>query len=116
MVASETSSRHSSTDADDPRNPFNWPRRRKWGITALACFVSFVVGLNSTSITSAAGEIGRRFHVDDAHFPNTYWTVTAWNTGGAVVGAVVLPMMERFGFRWIYLVSRQSTCAVIDAN
>lgn len=89
---------------DDPENPVNWSLSRKWAITGTVCFVSFLVGINSTAPTSAATEINERFGVSDAHFPNSFWLVTAWNVAAGVVPMIVLPLMETFGIRWWYLV------------
>lgn len=69
---------------------------------------SFVVGLNSTAITAAAGAINARFNVSDVAFTNSYWPITAWNLSGAFTGLLVLPAMEHFGIRWIYLVRSSS--------
>lgn len=90
---------------NDPHNPLNWSLGRKWMITGTACFVAFLVGLNSTAPTSAAIEIGERFHVSDETFPNSFWLVTAWNVAAGVVPMFVLPLMETFGIRLWYLVS-----------
>jgi len=65
---------------------------------------TLIVGLNSTSITSAAIEINERFGVSDEKFPHSFWPVTAWNTGAALAPMVILPIMEEFGFRIGYLV------------
>lgn len=88
----------------DPCKPKNFPPSRKWAILLTACFVSFAVGVNSTSITAAATKINDRFDVSDAGFPNSYWPVTSWNTAAGVVSMVVLPLMENFGVRVYYLV------------
>jgi len=88
----------------DPDNPKNFPLWRKWLITTTVCLVSFVVGLNSTSITAAALSINERFHVSDEHFPHSFWPVFAWNTAAGIVPMVALPLMESFGFRLYYLV------------
>ena len=39
---------------DDPENPFNWSIAKKWGVTILACFMTFAVQINGTMMTSAA--------------------------------------------------------------
>lgn len=90
---------------DDPKNPVNWSKSRKWMVTGFSCFSCFMVGLNALSISSAAGEINERFGVSDESFPNSYWTVTAWNGGATLFPLVVLPLLEDFSVRIGYLVS-----------
>jgi hypothetical protein len=90
---------------DDPENPFNWSNRKKWRVTLLACFMTFVVQLNGTMMTSAAEQINKSFHVSDEAFPHSYWPVLSWNLGGAISPLLGLPLMENFGVRWTYLVS-----------
>ena len=70
---------------------------------------TFIVGFNATSITSAAIEINRRFGISDEHFPNSFWPVTSWTVGAALAPMVILPIMEDFGMKVGYLVSRSWT-------
>jgi hypothetical protein len=92
------------TGPADPENPFNWPVSKKWRVTLLACFMTFVVQVNGTMMTSAAEQINESFHVSDADFPHSYWPVLSWNLGGAAGPLLGLPLMENFGTRWTYLV------------
>ena len=92
-------------NVNDSGNPFNWNAKTKWTITLLACYVTFIVGINSTSITSAAQEINQTFHISDEYFAISFWPVTAWNVGAALAPMVVLPIMEDFGMRIGYLVT-----------
>jgi hypothetical protein len=89
---------------NDPQNPFNWPQVKKWRVTLLACFMTFVVQINGTAMTSAAEQINKSFHVSDDNFPHSYWPVLSWNLGGAAAPLIGLPLMESFGVRWSYLV------------
>lgn len=84
---------------DDPAIPSNWSPARKWLVAGTALFGTLIVPLNGTSITLAATSIGSEFHVSDAVFPNTYWSVTSWSLGGAVSIIVLLPLMEDLGVR-----------------
>ena len=65
---------------------------------------TLIVGLNSTSITAAATPINQRFGISDESFPNSFWPVTAWNSGAALAPMVVLPIMEKYGMRAGYLI------------
>ncbi|PVH97072.1 multidrug transporter [Periconia macrospinosa] len=89
---------------NDLQNPFNWPLLKKWRVTLLACFMTFAVQINGTAMTSAAEQINASFHVSDELFPHSYWPVLSWNLGGAAAPLLGLPLMEKFGVRWSYLV------------
>ncbi|KAF1993723.1 MFS general substrate transporter [Amniculicola lignicola CBS 123094] len=88
---------------EDPENPFNWSKSKKWTVTLLACFMTFVVQVNGTEMTSAAEHINKSFNISDEHFPHSYWPVLSWNLGGAAAPLLALPLMENFGVRWSYL-------------
>ncbi|KAF4462565.1 multidrug resistant [Fusarium albosuccineum] len=90
---------------DDPCNPFNWPLRRKWLATGLGLFATLLVLPNGSIITVAHEEINEAFGVSDASFPNSYWPVTSWGLGGALFSLVLLPIMEDFGIRLVFLVT-----------
>lgn len=90
---------------NDPENPFNWNKQRKWLVTAAALFSTLVTCWNGTSITVAAYEINDQFNVSDAQFPHSYWPVTSWSVGGALFVVLFLPLMEDIGVRWGYLVT-----------
>lgn len=90
---------------NDPENPFNWTKKRKWLVTAAALFSTLVTCWNGTSITVAAYEINDQFNVSDANFPNSYWPVTSWSVGGAIFVVLFLPLMEDIGVRWGYLIT-----------
>jgi hypothetical protein len=99
---------------DDTRNtlnPFNWSVGKKWRVTILASFMTFVIQLNGTMMTSAAEQINKSFHVSDEHFPHSYWPVLSWNLGGAAAPLFGLPLMENFGVRKSYMV-----CSNVDAE
>lgn len=89
---------------EDPENPINWTKARKWSVTGFACFMCFCCGLNALSISSAAGEINTRFGISDAHFPHSYWPVTSWTLGASIFPIVFIPLLEDFSVRVGYLV------------
>ncbi|UKZ77988.1 hypothetical protein TrVFT333_005722 [Trichoderma virens FT-333] len=92
----------------DARNPFNWTRRRKWTTIAVSCWVTFIIGLNATSITTAAQVISRQFHLPDHRLEVNFFAVVAWNAAAAFVPLVTLPLMDTYGTRIGYL-----TCYVL---
>ena len=91
-------------DPSNNFNPFNWPDAKKWRVTLLACFMTFIIQLNGTMMTSAAEQINERFYISDEHFPHSYWPVLSWSLGGAAAPLLGLPLMENFGVRWSYVV------------
>ncbi|CAG8909173.1 unnamed protein product [Penicillium egyptiacum] len=88
---------------DDPENPFNWPVSRKWALTCLAAFTTFLTMMNGTIITVAHFEISEIFSVTEATSPNSYWPVTTWACGGACSALLILPLAEDFGTRPVFL-------------
>lgn len=88
---------------NDPENPYNWPVARKWTLTCLAAFTTFLTMMNGTIITVAHFEITEHFHVNEDTFPHSYWPVTTWATGGACSALFILPLAEDFGTRPVFL-------------
>ncbi|CAG7990050.1 unnamed protein product [Penicillium salamii] len=101
---SEAQSSELSWDGEnDPENPYNWPVSRKWALTCLAAFTTFLSMMNGTIITVAHFEISERFNVTETSFPNSYWPVTTWASGGACSALFILPLAEEFGTRPVFL-------------
>ncbi|KAI9045885.1 MFS multidrug transporter [Aspergillus affinis] len=85
--------------AHHPHNPFNWPNRKKWMAMLTSCWVTFIVGLNATSITTAAESISEEFNLGNGIFEYNFFAVTAWNAAAALVPLATLPLMETYGMR-----------------
>ncbi|KKA29471.1 hypothetical protein TD95_003408 [Thielaviopsis punctulata] len=90
---------------DDPKDPFNWPLWKKWMATGLGLFATLISLINGSIITVAHEAINDAFGISDTHFPHSYWPVTSWGVGGALFSLVVLPVMEDFGIRTVFLVT-----------
>lgn len=90
---------------EDPENPYNWPQRKKVTVTAIALFATFVSMLNGSILTVAHNAINSEFNVSDEMFPHSYWPVTSWGVGGALSSLVLLPIMEDFGVRYVFLMT-----------
>ncbi|KAK4551749.1 hypothetical protein LTR86_010942 [Recurvomyces mirabilis] len=91
---------------DDPANPSNWNPQKKWLVTLTACTGTFLVGLNATGYTGAGLAIAEHFNIrSDTSFDHSFWPVTAWNAGAAIVPMMLLPVGEAFGIRPVYLTS-----------
>ncbi|OCL15208.1 multidrug transporter [Glonium stellatum] len=88
---------------NDPQNPFNWAPSKKWLVTLTACLITFTVGVNGTAIVSATESINKRFGISYEHSSNSYWTITSWNMGAAIIPLFALPLMESFGIRYSYM-------------
>ncbi|KAL4882842.1 major facilitator superfamily domain-containing protein [Aspergillus karnatakaensis] len=100
--ADDTSSQ-SWSEQDDPDHPYNWPTSRKWAVTLLAAFATFLTMMNGTMITVGHFEFTEHFHVDEMVFPHSYWPVTTWAIGGACSALFILPLAEEFGTRPVFL-------------
>ncbi|KKF93145.1 putative MFS-type transporter [Ceratocystis platani] len=90
---------------NDPQDPFNWSLRKKWLATGLGLFATFISLVNGSIITVAHEAINDEFGVSDAKFPHSYWPVTSWGVGGALFSLVILPVMEDFGIRTVFLIT-----------
>ena len=88
----------------------------KNGLGSLIVGSTFLVGINSTSITAASQLINRRFNISDEGFPHSVWPVTAWNTGAAIAPMLALPVMEEYGMRVGYLVRGPSHGRHVSAS
>ncbi|PYH68885.1 MFS general substrate transporter [Aspergillus vadensis CBS 113365] len=88
---------------NDPKNPINWPPWKKSAVTGIGLFATFIALMNGTIITPAHYAIDRQFDINEASFPNSYWMITSWGVGGALSSLVVLPVMEDFGIRYVFL-------------
>ncbi|KAM0420488.1 hypothetical protein ACHAPT_011783 [Fusarium lateritium] len=88
---------------NDPENPYNWSQKKKWFAVSLGLFATFISMLNGTIITTAHEAINEDFGVSDQFFPHSYWPVASWGIGGALFSLVLLPLMEDFGMRLVFL-------------
>ncbi|KAJ4151103.1 hypothetical protein LMH87_011820 [Akanthomyces muscarius] len=89
-------------------NPYSWPNWKKWAVMSTAFLVTFIVGLNATSITTASDIISDEFSLGSGIIEYNFFAVTAWNAAAAFVPLVTLPLMDTYGVRWGYL-----TCYII---
>ncbi|KAF9895185.1 hypothetical protein FE257_000087 [Aspergillus nanangensis] len=68
-----------------------------------SCWVTFIVGLNATSITTAAEPISAQFDLAPGIFEYNFFAVTAWNAAAAIVPLATLPLMETYGMQIGYV-------------
>lgn len=88
---------------NDLENPVNWSFRKKWAVTGVGLFATFIALMNGTIITTAHYAIDSEFGINESSFSHSYWPVTSWGVGGALFSLVVLPVMEDFGIRYVFL-------------
>ncbi|KAL7917229.1 MFS general substrate transporter [Trichoderma austrokoningii] len=105
---SQSASTHLTTnDAGEwtqhPSNPFNWSLWQKWATMGIACWVTFIVGLNATSITTASIPISSKFHLSNSALDVSFFPSTAWNAAAAIGPLVTLPLMDTYGVRAGYV-------------
>lgn len=69
---------------EDPKNLYDWSKRKKVMATAIGLFATFVFMSNGSIITVARNAINSQLKISDEKFPHSYWPVTAWGVGGAL--------------------------------
>ncbi|ODQ49831.1 MFS general substrate transporter [Saitoella complicata NRRL Y-17804] len=72
-------------DPGDKRNPYMWPKCRKWLITITVCWIGILCGLPAGSYGSGNTQIGDVVNIH-GHEQSTYlyFATTSWNVGAAV--------------------------------
>ncbi|KAM0551707.1 hypothetical protein ACHAPJ_008274 [Fusarium lateritium] len=88
---------------NDPENPYNWSLGKKRLVIGLGLYATFISMMNGSIITTAHEAINKEFHISDSAFPHSYWPLTSWGLGGALFSLVLLPIMEDFGTRMVFL-------------
>ncbi|EAU90189.2 drug transporter [Coprinopsis cinerea okayama7 len=85
---------------NDPRNPMNFSRKKKWFITLLACFSTIVSSTTSTSYNMGFPSMNR-----DLQASNFQATVglAVYSVGFGVVPLFTAPFSEELGRRPLYL-------------
>lgn len=76
--------------------------------------VTFLIGLNATSITTASDILTEEFSLSNDPIETNFFAVTAWNAAAAFVPLVTLPLMDTYGVRWGYVVSFRFPSATIS--
>ncbi|TID15304.1 MFS general substrate transporter [Venturia nashicola] len=89
----------------DEKNPFNWPKWKKWVITITVCFISILTGLPAGAYGAGNAGMERQFHVSQSSFPTLYWATASWNLGAALFPLFFVPLTESMGRMTGYFVS-----------
>ncbi|KAF2156340.1 MFS general substrate transporter [Myriangium duriaei CBS 260.36] len=84
---------------DDPQNPKNWSKARKWWCTVIVAFTCFVVAFNSAVITSDIEGVVRTFNVSEEV---ALLSITLFVVGFGVGPMMFAPLSESIGRKPIY--------------
>lgn len=87
---------------DDPENPKNWSKARKWYVTMCVAITCFVVAFNSAVITADLEGVQHRFHVSEEV---SLLTITLFVMGFGIGPMAFAPLSEIFGRRPVYAVT-----------
>ncbi|KPI43040.1 putative MFS-type transporter [Cyphellophora attinorum] len=87
---------------NDPENPKNFSKVKKWYCTLVVAFVCFVVAFNSSVITANLEGVSRTFHVSNEV---ALLTITMFVIGFGVGPLAFAPLSELFGRKPVYVVT-----------
>lgn len=89
-------------EENDPENPFNWSKARKWTITALAVFFTAEVAATASAyvpgISKMEAELGNKHEV-------SLLGISIYALGFSLPPLVLAPFSEVFGRNGVYLLS-----------
>ncbi|OJD23937.1 hypothetical protein ACJ73_04705 [Blastomyces percursus] len=85
---------------DDPENPKNWSKVRKWYITMVVAITCFVVAFDSSVITAGIGQVAKEFDIGEIV---ALLTITVFVIGFGVGPMVFAPMSEMIGRKPVYV-------------
>ncbi|KAI8938782.1 hypothetical protein NX059_004645 [Plenodomus lindquistii] len=87
---------------DDPENPKNWSKAKKWWCTMCVAITCFVVAFNSSVITADLEGVSEEFGVSEEV---SLLTITLFVIGFGVGPMAFAPLSEIFGRRPVYAVT-----------
>jgi multidrug resistance protein len=85
---------------DDPKNPQNWPTKRKWGIIAALGAVTLITPLASSFFAPGVPQVLREFH-ETSNLMATF-VVSVYILGFAIGPLIIAPMSEMYGRILLY--------------
>ncbi|KAF9459570.1 MFS general substrate transporter [Collybia nuda] len=89
-------------DHNDPEDPYNWSKARKWLITSQLALCTWTVSFGSSSYTGGMQDTMRDLHISD---DVAILGISLYVLGFALGPLVFAPMGEMFGRRIIFLVT-----------
>ncbi|TNY23275.1 MFS general substrate transporter [Rhodotorula diobovata] len=87
---------------EDPENPRNFPRGKKWVQTLLPTLLCFMAGLSSSLITGGLPEMAEHYKVSEEVIT---LTVCVFVIGFGLGPLILSPLSEMYGRRIVYIVS-----------
>ena len=87
---------------DDPQNPLNWSKGRKWLVTTLGLMYTSIVSVAVTSYSISEGSVARELNVKPIL---ATLGVTCFTIAFGTVPLILAPLSELFGRRLIYFAS-----------
>ncbi|KAJ3877495.1 MFS general substrate transporter [Lentinula edodes] len=89
-------------DEEDPENPYNWSKTRKWIITMQLALTTFTVSFSSSSYSGGLEYIVRDLNVSDEL---AVLGISLYVLGFAVGPLLFAPMGEMYGRRIVFLIT-----------
>jgi multidrug resistance protein len=80
---------------DDPENPKNWSKKKKWGITLVVSSFTLISPVSSTMVAPALNAIAREFHITNVL--ESQLTLSIFVLAYAVGPLVIGPLSEVYG-------------------
>ncbi|GAO52258.1 hypothetical protein G7K_6339-t1 [Saitoella complicata NRRL Y-17804] len=89
-------------EENDPEDPFNWSRTRKWVVTVVANLMTFMVAFNAGAYTPGQAGMEETFGVSRVAI---ICGLTVYALGFGVAPLVLAPLSEVYGRNPVYIVS-----------
>ncbi|KAF2128090.1 polyamine transporter 1 [Dothidotthia symphoricarpi CBS 119687] len=89
--------------ADDPNNPMNWSKNKKWSTIALVAYITFVTSFGSTIFAPGVPQLLRDFHNTNEELAS--FIVSIYILGFCVGPLFLAPLGEIYGRFPVYYVA-----------
>ncbi|KAL0256281.1 hypothetical protein SLS55_008674 [Diplodia seriata] len=91
---------------DDPENPMNWPKAKKWGAVAIVSLITFLIPLASSMFAPGVPDLMAEFNSTSELLSG--FVVSVYVLGFAVGPLIIAPLSEMYGRLPLY-----HTCNVL---
>lgn len=85
---------------DDPKNPYNWPAKKKWANIAILSLLTLLIPLASSMFAPGVPDVMRDFGTESESLAT--FVVSVYILGFALGPLVLAPLSEMYGRVWIY--------------
>ncbi|GAA5994674.1 hypothetical protein JCM5350_000375 [Sporobolomyces pararoseus] len=89
-------------EKNDPENPFNWSKRRKWAISSVGFLFTCLVSLSTSAYSITAQSIQDELHTSNTL---TYIALSTFNIAFGAAPLILAPLSELYGRSSILLIS-----------